>query len=107
MTRLFNDPADFASEALDGFVHAHSRWVRRAPGGIVRAALGAPGNVAVVVGGGSGHYPAFSGLVVPGMANGATIGNVFLGRFAHDPHALATVIAGADGLTQQAQEVLR
>jgi hypothetical protein len=26
MTRLFNDPADFASEALDKFVHAHSRW---------------------------------------------------------------------------------
>jgi hypothetical protein len=41
------------------------------------------------------------------MANRAAIGNVFLGRFAHDPHALATVIAGADGLTQQAQEVLR
>ena len=82
--------------------------VRRAPGGIVRAGPGAPGNiVVVVVGGGSGHYPAFSGLVGPGMANRAAIGNVFLGRFAHDPHALATVIAGADGLTQQAQEVLR
>ena len=105
MTRLFNDPADFASEALDGFVRAHSRWVHL--GGIVRAASGAPGNVAVVVDGGSGHYPAFSGLVVPGMANGATIGNVFLGRFAHDPHALATALAEADGLTQQAQEVLR
>jgi dihydroxyacetone kinase len=107
MARLFNDPADFASEALDGFVRAHSRWVRRAPGGIVRAASGAPGNVAVVVDGGSGHYPAFSGLVGPGMANWAAIGNVFPGRFAHDPHALATALAEADGLTQQAQEVLR
>jgi D-erythrulose 4-kinase len=107
MARLFNDPADFASEALDGFVRAHSRWVRRAPGGIVRAASGAPGNAAVVVGGGSGHYPAFSGLVGPGMAYWAAIGNVFPGRFAHDPHALATALAEADGLTQQAQEVLR
>jgi D-erythrulose 4-kinase len=107
MARLFNDPADFASGALDGFVRAHSRWVRRAPGGIVRAASGAPGNVAVVVGGGSGHYPAFSGLVGPGMANWAAIGNVFPGRFAHDPHGLATALAEADGLTQQAQEVLR
>jgi D-erythrulose 4-kinase len=107
MARLFDDPADFASEALDGFVRAHSRWVRRAPGGIVRAASGAPGNVAVVVDGGSGHYPAFSGLVGPGMADWAAIGNVFPGRFAHDPHALATALAEADGLTQQAQEVLR
>ncbi len=35
------------------------------------------GHVAVVIGGGSGHYPAFAGLVGPGLAHGAAMGNVF------------------------------
>ena len=35
------------------------------------------GQVAVVIGGGSGHYPAFGGLVGPGLAHGAAMGNLF------------------------------
>lgn len=77
MTRLFNDPAAFADEALEGFVAAHRRWVRPVSGGVVRSGPTAPGQVAVVIGGGSGHYPAFSGLVGPGLAHGAAVGNVF------------------------------
>lgn len=77
MTRLFNDSAAFADEALEGFVAAHRRWVRPVAGGVVRAAPTPPGQVAVVIGGGSGHYPAFSGLVGPGLAHGAAVGNVF------------------------------
>ncbi|MEY8039211.1 dihydroxyacetone kinase family protein [Saccharopolyspora cebuensis] len=46
-------------------------------GGVVRAAPGPEGKVAVVVGGGSGHYPAFAGLVGPGFCDGAVVGNVF------------------------------
>ena len=44
---------------------------------MTRAAPTAPGQVAVVIGGGSGHYPAFSGLVGRGLAHGAVVGNVF------------------------------
>ncbi|MHC9297021.1 dihydroxyacetone kinase family protein [Mycobacterium sp. LTG2003] len=77
MTRLFNDPASFADEMLDGFVAANSDLVRRVPGGVVRSNPAAAGKVAVVVGGGSGHYPAFGGLVGPGMADGAALGNIF------------------------------
>lgn len=29
MTRLWNDPADFADEMIDGFVAANGRYVRR------------------------------------------------------------------------------
>lgn len=77
MTRLHNDPAAFADEALEGFAAAHARRVRAVPGGVVRA-IGSPrGQVAVVIGGGSGHYPAFSGLVGQGLAHGAAVGNVF------------------------------
>ncbi|ROQ39660.1 dihydroxyacetone kinase [Frondihabitans sp. PhB188] len=77
MTRLFNEPSDFADEAVDGFVAANRRWVRKVHGGVVRTAASAPGSVALVVGGGSGHYPAFGGLVGPGLAAGAALGNLF------------------------------
>ncbi|QZQ55589.1 dihydroxyacetone kinase family protein [Curtobacterium sp. TC1] len=77
MTRLFNDPADFADEATDGFVAANERWVRKVHGGVARATTSPDGTVGVVIGGGSGHYPAFGGLVGPGLAAGAAMGNLF------------------------------
>ena len=77
MTRLFNAPSDFADEMIDGFVAANQRWVRRVHGGVVRATRSRPGTVALVVGGGSGHYPAFGGLVGQGLAHGAALGNLF------------------------------
>ncbi|KAA9108134.1 dihydroxyacetone kinase family protein [Microbacterium rhizomatis] len=77
MTRLWNDPADFADEMIEGFVAANERYVRRVPGGVVRSTVSPDGQVAVVVGGGSGHYPAFGGLVGQGLAHGAAMGNLF------------------------------
>lgn len=77
MTRLWNEPADFADEMLDGFVAANERSVRRVPGGVVRSTVVPEGQVAVVIGGGSGHYPAFGGLVGQGLAHGAAMGNLF------------------------------
>jgi dihydroxyacetone kinase len=63
MTRLWNDPADFADDMTAGFVRANGRWVRRVHGGVSRSTRSAEPEVAVVIGGGSGHYPAFGGLV--------------------------------------------
>ncbi|QNO36902.1 dihydroxyacetone kinase family protein [Protaetiibacter sp. SSC-01] len=77
MTRLFNDPADFADELVAGFVAANRDRVRAVPGGVVRSTASAPGTAALVIGGGSGHYPAFGGLVGPGLAHGAAMGNLF------------------------------
>jgi dihydroxyacetone kinase len=77
MTRLFNDPDDFLDELTDGFVAASGRWVRAVPGGVVRSTRSPEPTVAIVVGGGSGHYPAFAGLVGPGLAHGAAMGNLF------------------------------
>ncbi|ADI07450.1 dihydroxyacetone kinase [Streptomyces bingchenggensis BCW-1] len=98
MTRLFNTPAAFADEALEGFVAAHRRWVRRVPGGVVRATPTAPGQVAVVIGGGSGHYPAFSGLVGRGLAHGAAVGNVFASPSAQQVHQVAKAAHGGGGV---------
>lgn len=77
MTQIFDDPADFADDALDGFVAANRRYVARVDGGVVRSTEMTPGQVALVIGGGSGHYPAFSGLVGAGLAAASACGNMF------------------------------
>ncbi|MDO4888188.1 MAG: dihydroxyacetone kinase family protein [Actinomycetaceae bacterium] len=77
MTRLVNDPSDFPAEALKGFVAANKRYVKPVYGGVVRSTATPEGKVAVVYGGGSGHYPAFAGWVGQGIADGAVCGNIF------------------------------
>ena len=77
MSYLPTEPEDFASKAIDGFVAAHPRHVQRTDGGVIRLAPIPSGQVGVVVGGGSGHYPAFAGLVGRGLAAGAVCGNIF------------------------------
>jgi len=77
MTRLFNDPPDFLDELVEGFVAASGRWIRAVPGGVVRSTVAPEPTVGLVIGGGSGHYPAFAGLVGPGLAHGAAMGNLF------------------------------
>ncbi|MGC9438309.1 dihydroxyacetone kinase family protein [Streptomyces sp. WG5] len=98
MTRLFNDPAAFADEALEGFTAAHRRWVRSVTGGVVRATATPAGQVAVVIGGGSGHYPAFSGLVGRGLAHGAAVGNVFASPSAQQIRSVARAAHGGAGV---------
>lgn len=96
MTRVYNDPSRFVEEMIDGFAAACGRWVRRVPGGVVRAAPAQPGTVAVVIGGGSGHYPAFGGLVGAGVAHGAAMGNVFASPSAQQAYQVAkSCVAGA------------
>lgn len=56
MTRIANDPADFVPQALAGFVAAHGDLVRAVDGGVVRAAPAPRGTVALIVGGGPGHF---------------------------------------------------
>jgi dihydroxyacetone kinase len=77
VTRLVNQPDGFAAEALEGFAQAHAEHVVAVPGGVVRATDAPRGQVAVVLGGGSGHYPAFAGWVGQGFAHGAACGNTF------------------------------
>ncbi len=88
MTRLFNDPVAFADEMIDGFVAANAHQVRRVSGGVIRSTVSTPGSVALVIGGGSGHYPAFGGLVGQGLAHGAAMGNLFASPSAQQVHAV-------------------
>ncbi|KAB0679002.1 dihydroxyacetone kinase family protein [Aureimonas leprariae] len=77
MTRIHDDPERFAATALDGFCRLHPRHVQRVAGGAVRAAETRSAKVALVIGGGSGHYPAFLGYVGPGLGDAAVCGDVF------------------------------
>lgn len=89
MTRIANDAGDFVPQALAGFVAAHGDLVRAVDGGVVRATPAPRGSVAVVVGGGSGHYPAFAGVVGAGMAGGAVCGNIFTSPSAGQAYRVA------------------
>lgn len=100
MTRLFNDPAAFADEFAAGFAAANPQRVRRVRGGVVRAdnEAGAPGTVGVVTGGGSGHYPAFAGLVGPGLTDGAVMGNIFASPSARQVCSVARAVDRGAGV---------
>ncbi len=92
MTRVTNDPKHFSATALRGFCDIHSLIVQPVPGGALRATATPAGKVAVVIGGGSGHYPAFVGYVGAGLADAAIAGDVFTSpsaRIVHDVSARA------------------
>lgn len=89
MTRISNDATDFVPQALAGFVAANRDLVRAVDGGVVRAAPAPRGSVALVVGGGSGHYPAFAGVVGAGLAAGAVCGNIFTSPSAGQAYRVA------------------
>lgn len=83
MTCVFDNPEEFAKTALAGFASVYSRTVRPVIGGVVRSTATPAGKVAVIVGGGSGHYPAFAGFVGPGLADAAVAGDVFASPSTH------------------------
>lgn len=98
MTRLWDDPSSFTEDAMTGFLDANSRYVVGVPGGVVRAAATRSGKVAVIVGGGSGHYPAFCGVVGPGFADGAVVGNVFTSPSAAEAASVGRAADGGAGV---------
>jgi phosphoenolpyruvate---glycerone phosphotransferase subunit DhaK len=75
--KLINDPFAAVDESLEGFVSAHADIVALAEPRVVVRRSPAAGKVGFVVGGGSGHEPAFAGYVGTGMADAAACGNIF------------------------------
>lgn len=98
MSFISNDPARFSEEATAGFVAAHADLVRAVPGGVARRTATPQGQVAVVIGGGSGHYPAFAGLVGPGLASGAAVGNVFASPSGQQVYNVAKAVENGGGV---------
>lgn len=77
LKKLINDPFDAVDEMLEGFVAAHADLVALAQPRVVVRRAPARDKVGLVVGGGSGHEPAFVGYVGVGVADAAACGNVF------------------------------
>ncbi|OEV03736.1 dihydroxyacetone kinase family protein, partial [Streptomyces nanshensis] len=98
--RPLGDASTFKSDWIRGLVTARSRTVRAVPGAYGVMSRGAPayGRVAVVIGGGCGHYPAFAGLVGPGLADAAAIGDVFTSPSAEQVYRTARAVDGGAGV---------
>lgn len=78
--KLINDPDDLITQMIEGMISAHPNHltVEGNSGRAVVALNGRrDGKVGIVVGGGSGHEPAFAGYVGKGLADAAALGNVF------------------------------
>ena len=98
MTFLVHDPSTFAIAAADGFAAVHSDTVQRVNGGVVCRTRSHKDRVALVIGGGSGHYPAFAGLVGPGLAHGAVLGNIFASPSSHQVENVARIAEQGRGV---------
>lgn len=100
MRRLLNEASNFREEMIAGYTAANGRYLRRVPGASGVIANGAPaaGRVGVVVGGGSGHYPAFYGLVGQGLASAAAIGDIFTSPSGEQCYRVAKAVDGGAGV---------
>lgn len=100
MTRIFNDPAEFRDDAVAGFAAAYRRYVERVPGatGFVRTGGPRADRVSLVVGGGSGHYPSYGGIVGRGFATGCVLGDVFASPSAEQVYRIARAADGGRGV---------
>jgi dihydroxyacetone kinase len=98
MTHAHNDPACFADELIEGLVAANRSRIVQVDGGVIRRHRAAPNSVVMVIGGGSGHYPAFGGLVGQGLAHGAAMGNVFASPSAEQICAVAQAVHAGGGI---------
>ncbi len=100
MTRVFNEATSFKEEMIEGFVAAYGRFVRRVPNasGVMVVGAPTPGKVSVLIGGGSGHYPAFCGVVGQGLADGAVIGDVFTSPSGEQVYRCTKALDGGAGV---------
>jgi dihydroxyacetone kinase len=100
MTHIYNDPAEFPSDVIKGFAAAYPQYVQRVEGasGFVRAGGPLEGKVSLVIGGGSGHYPSYNGVVGTGFADGAVLGGVFASPSAEQVYRVAKAADGGAGV---------
>jgi dihydroxyacetone kinase phosphoprotein-dependent L subunit len=100
MKRMLNEASAFREEMIAGYASAYGRYLQRVPGasGVMANGTPTPGRVSVVVGGGSGHYPAFYGLVGLGLASAAVIGDIFTSPSGEQCYRVAKAVDGGAGI---------
>ncbi len=77
MAKVMNTADAYVDELLDGLILTDPRLTR--DGRAVTLAKGGRDGVAIVSGGGSGHFPLFVGYTAPGFIDGCAVGDVFAG----------------------------
>lgn len=78
MRKIINSPDSVVEEMMEGYISAYGRYYKKHPkvnGVILKEHR--KDKVALVIGGGSGHEPMFSGFVGKGLADAAACGNIF------------------------------
>jgi dihydroxyacetone kinase len=100
MTHIYDDPAEFKNEVIKGFAAAYPQYVQRVQGasGFVRAGGPLEGKVSLVIGGGSGHFPSYNGVVGTGFADGAVLGDIFASPSAEQVYRIARAADGGAGV---------
>ncbi len=100
MTHVYKDPAAFKDDVIRGFAAAYPGHVQRVEGasGFVRAGGPLDGKVSLVIGGGSGHYPSYNGVVGTGFADGAVLGDIFASPSAEQVYRVAKAGHGGAGV---------
>src|SRR6476660_8076359 len=100
MTYVYNDPAEFKNDVIKGFAAAYPHYVQRVEGasGFVRAGGGLVVKKRLVIGGGSGHYPSYNGVVGTGFADGAVLGDIFASPSAEQVYRIARAADGGAGV---------
>ncbi|MBZ2197938.1 dihydroxyacetone kinase family protein [Occultella gossypii] len=90
--------ADSIEDMLSGYVHANAELVALREGAVVRREGTPAGHVAVVAGGGGGHYPGFAGWVGAGMLDAAVSGQIFSSPSAAQIHRAALAVENGGGV---------
>lgn len=78
MRKIINESSQIVSEMMEGFCSAYHKFYTKHPE--VNGVIGwqrRHNKVSLVIGGGSGHEPMFSGFVGRGLADAAACGNIF------------------------------
>lgn len=93
MKKFLNDPDQVITDTLTGLAAAHAELTVDTERRIVTRTRPAPGKVALVSGGGSGHEPLHVGFVGPGMLDAACPGEVFTSPV---PDQVSAAVAATD-----------
>jgi len=99
--KLINVPNQVVDEMIEGYAAAYPRHVRVLPENkrsVVSVDTVRPGKVGVLIGGGSGHEPAFMGLIGRGFVDAAPVGNVFASPPPDPILACTKAIDGGEGV---------
>jgi dihydroxyacetone kinase-like protein len=93
--KIINSPDAVVAEMMEGYLAAYGRYFEKAldvNGVLFRQRR--KDKATLIIGGGSGHEPMFSGFVGKGLADAAACGNIFASP---DPFTICTVAKAAHG----------